>query len=179
MCNNTIMHNELYNLSGNIYKIISNKTDKIYIGSTLQTLEKRLSKHEDGYKLWIDSGFEKYYCTSYEILKYGDHKIVLIKQINFQDRSELFKLEGYYQLDNYYNCVNTSLTLRRPRHVLIDKENEKYTCYCGREMQNKYKTRFHHIRKPTHKINLINNHKDIIIYNEVDKTLHDILDEFN
>jgi hypothetical protein len=173
------MSNESYKLSGIVYKIISNKTEKIYIGSTLQTLEKRLSKHEYGYKLWIESGFEKHYCTSYEILKYKDHKIVLIKQININDRTELFKLEGYYQIENYYNCVNTSLTSPRPRHVLIDKQYEKYKCYCGREMQNKYKTRFHHVRNQIHKINLINNHKDIIIYNEVDKTLDDILDEFN
>ena len=169
------MNNEIGECIGNIYKIVSDSTDKIYIGSTIKTLEKRLSEHESYYKTWIDSDFKYSYCTSYEILKYGDYKIILIKQINIRDRIELFKLEGFYQIENYYHCVNTQICSPRPRTTLIDKEHERYTCYCGREMYNKYKTRFHHIRRISHKINVIENHKTIIILNEVEKTLEDIL----
>lgn len=32
--------------SGRIYKIVSESTDKIYIGSTIRTLEERLESHE-------------------------------------------------------------------------------------------------------------------------------------
>jgi len=32
--------------SGKIYKIISDSTDKIYIGSTVKTLDERLKEHE-------------------------------------------------------------------------------------------------------------------------------------
>jgi hypothetical protein len=171
------MSNSLNYFKGNVYKIISSSTDKIYIGSTIKTIEKRLSEHENGYRAWIDSDFEHSYCTSYEILKYGDYNIILIKQINIRDRDELFKLEGFYQIENYYHCVNTQFSSPRPRNILIDKENKRYTCYCGREMYNKYKTRFHHIRTITHKINVIDNHKDVINLIEIDKLLEDILDD--
>jgi len=160
---------------GNIYKIVSDSTDKIYIGSTVKSLEERLEEHENNYEFWFNKEFKSGYVSSFEILKYGDYKIILIKQINIRDRFELFKLEGFYQIENYYHCVNTQICSPRPRTVLIDKEHERYTCYCGREMYNKYKTRFHHIRKISHKINVIENHKTIIILNEVEKTLEDIL----
>jgi hypothetical protein len=165
--------------NGIIYKIVSDSTDKIYIGSTVKSLEVRLGWHEEGYRRWINSEFKFYYCTSYEILKYGDYKIIFIEQINFNERNELNKLEGFYQLKYYYYCVNTQICLERPRHNLIDTQHIRYRCYCGREMYNKYKTRFFHIRTLTHKLNVIKNHKDIIISNEVDKILVDILDEFN
>jgi predicted GIY-YIG superfamily endonuclease len=57
---------------GNIYKIVSDSTDKIYIGSTVKTLEKRLEYHENSYEIWYHKDFRRGYCTSFEILKYGD-----------------------------------------------------------------------------------------------------------
>jgi hypothetical protein len=60
---------------GNIYKIISYSTDKIYIGSTVKKIEERLEEHEECYALWLSSEFQSGYCTSFEIIKYGDYKI--------------------------------------------------------------------------------------------------------
>ena len=162
---------------GRIYKIISGNTDKIYVGSTVKTIEERLLAHESSYKSWINSEFEYSYCTSYEILKYSDYQIILIEEIKIKNNSELWKLEGFYQIENYYNCVNSSFSSPRPRKTLIDTINERYTCYCGREMYNKYKTRFHHIRTISHKVNVIENHKDIITGILVDNVLNEILDE--
>jgi predicted GIY-YIG superfamily endonuclease len=34
---------------GNIYKIISYSTDKIYIGSTVKKIEERLEEHEESH----------------------------------------------------------------------------------------------------------------------------------
>ena len=40
---------------GKIYKIVSNQTDDIYIGSTCQKLlSTRLGKHRDDYKRWVE-----------------------------------------------------------------------------------------------------------------------------
>ena len=39
--------------NGKIYKIVSDLTDKIYIGSTTQPLYKRHSKHKGNYKQYI------------------------------------------------------------------------------------------------------------------------------
>ena len=63
--------------SGRIYKIVSDKTDKIYIGSTVQTIEERLNIHEESYINWINSDFKTGYLSSFELLKYGDYKIIL------------------------------------------------------------------------------------------------------
>ena len=44
---------------GKIYKIVSDSTDKIYIGSTSRTLAERLELHETTYEKWVNCGFGK------------------------------------------------------------------------------------------------------------------------
>jgi hypothetical protein len=118
---------------GKIYKIVSDSIDKIYIGSTVKTLEERLERHETSYENWFNLDFnKKYYCTSFEILKYGDYKIELLEKYPCSSRSELIKHEGFYIITNYYNCVNTSYCISRPKIHKID-DNEFYTCYCGKK----------------------------------------------
>ena len=146
---------------GRIYKIVSKSTDKIYIGSTIKTLEERLEIHEKEYVQWFNSDFKSYYCTSFEILKYGDYKIELLEECSYSYRNELLKIEGYYQLQNYYNCVNSCICIKRERKSNIDA-NEFYTCYCGRQMKNKWKTRFHHVKTFLHKYIVKENHLDMI-----------------
>ena len=47
---------------GKIYKIVSNQTDDIYIGSTSQNLlSVRLGKHRDEYKRWAEGNKIIYY----------------------------------------------------------------------------------------------------------------------
>ena len=148
--------------SGKIYKIVSDKTDKIYIGSTVKTIKKRLKEHENDYINWFNSDFNKgYYCTSFEILKYGDYKIILLEEYPCSSHSELFQREGCYQLQNYYICVNSNICKKRPRFNKIDS-NEFYTCYCGRTIQNKWKTRLYHIRSWIHKFVVQEIHLDMI-----------------
>ena len=36
--------------TGKIYKIVDNTSDMIYVGSTCQTLEQRLQRHESDYR---------------------------------------------------------------------------------------------------------------------------------
>jgi len=73
---------------GKIYKLVSNQTDKIYIGSTCQRLlSKRLGSHRSHYKMWLAGN----YCNtrSFEILKFNDSQIVLIENFPCQDKYEL------------------------------------------------------------------------------------------
>lgn len=80
--------------TGYIYKIISNQTDKIYIGSTIRDLNERMREHKNKYKQYLN---DKYcYVTSYDIVKFDDAKIELIKEVIFSDRKELNKIEGEY-----------------------------------------------------------------------------------
>ena len=58
---------------GKIYKIYSKMGDVTYYGSTIQTLNSRLTKHKSDIK-------KGKYCNSQDVIKYPDHKIILIEE---------------------------------------------------------------------------------------------------
>jgi len=77
-----------------IYKISSPQCDKFYIGSTTKMkLEKRLWEHKADYKRYIEKGIGS--CmTSFEIIKFEDVIIELIKDVKCENRKELDIIEG-------------------------------------------------------------------------------------
>jgi hypothetical protein len=87
---------------GKIYKIISNETDDVYIGSTIQSLSVRLSGHRRDYKRYL--GGTCAYMSSFDILKYNDAKIILIEECPCNSREQLLKIEQY-KIDNM-DCIN-------------------------------------------------------------------------
>ena len=88
---------------GKIYKIISNQTDDVYYGSTIEiVLSNRLAKHRNNYKSWLSEKFP--YITSFEIMKYSDAKIILLESYPCTSRYELIGREQFY-IDNN-ECVN-------------------------------------------------------------------------
>jgi hypothetical protein len=148
--------------SGKIYKIVSNKTDKIYIGSTIKTIKERLDSHEESYINWINSDFKLGYISSFEILKYGDYKIFLIEEYPCSSYSELFKREGHYQIQNYNLCVNIKIASRRPYFFKTIKLDSNYTCSCGKKIKNNYKFRYYHTKSEQHKLKIQQIHLDMI-----------------
>ena len=64
--------------NGRIYKLVSQQTDKIYIGSTKDKLCKRIAGHKYKYKKWLNDN-TKGFLTSFEIVKFDDCKIELLK----------------------------------------------------------------------------------------------------
>ena len=53
---------------GKIYEIISNQTNDIYYGSTIEDrLTNRLSGHRKNYRQWLSKNFG--YITSFEIMQ--------------------------------------------------------------------------------------------------------------
>jgi len=100
--NNRMLYNIIKNnkMIGRIYKITSSQTDKIYIGSTINGLLERLMNHKSQFK-----NNKKNYCSSKEIVCFSDCKIELIDIIEFENKSELFKLEKTY-INTTPNCVN-------------------------------------------------------------------------
>lgn len=90
-------------MKGLIYKIVSDSTDKVYIGSTTKTLQERLQGHKYDYKGYLKWNNE--YISSYELVKYKNCKIELLEEMEFTDKRELHKLEGYY-ISNTQNVVN-------------------------------------------------------------------------
>lgn len=103
--------------NGKIYKIISNQTDKVYVGSTTQPLCERLSSHRSKYKRYLIN--KNTYITSFELVKYDDAKIILIENYPCQNKEELHAKE-YDWMDKTENCVNK---------VISKSKNPKYVDY--------------------------------------------------
>lgn len=107
-----------------IYTIRSHQTDKIYIGSTTQRLSKRLYEHRKKYRLFKDQNSKcNDYYTSYEILKYEDHYIELIKEFPCENLQQLRKEEGKHIRSS--NCVNKYISGRNSYsdYTEIEKKN--------------------------------------------------------
>ena len=76
-----------------IYTIRSHQTNKYYIGSTTQSLSRRLSEHIRDYKKYLVNNDNKY-MSSYEILQYNDYYIELLISYPCNSRDELHRKEG-------------------------------------------------------------------------------------
>jgi hypothetical protein len=90
---------------GKIYKIVSDQTDKVYIGSTTRTLAQRLAKHKDNYNQCSQGKHLSNNTTSFEILKHGDAKIILIELFPCKLKCELEARE-YFYIQQEKNKVN-------------------------------------------------------------------------
>ena len=87
------------------------------------------------YIKWLNS--LRNYCTSSEILKYGDYSIELLEDYPCLNRYELNYREGYYQLLNFLNCVNTVISGgKKYRCQNLDNTEKHHMCYCGRIILN-------------------------------------------
>ncbi len=80
---------------GKIYKIVSPNHTKVYIGSTVKTLDDRFSNHKS-----------RHNCCSTEIIDVGDARIELIEFFPCFDKAELEDREGEVQLMDWDGCVN-------------------------------------------------------------------------
>ena len=73
---------------GKIYKLISNQTTDVYYGSAIEPyLTNRLSGHRNYYKRWIKG--KGHYVSSFEIVKYEDCDVVLVKPFPCSSKDEL------------------------------------------------------------------------------------------
>ena len=106
--------------NGKIYTIRSYQTDDIYVGSTLQTLTKRLSKHKASFKMWKND--THHYTSSYDIIKYGDAYIELIELFPCNSKMELGRREG--ELIRSMDCVNKRIE-GRTKQEWVDENKDK------------------------------------------------------
>ena len=100
-----------------IYKIIDNTNGNIYIGSTCQSLKRRLSHHKSDYKRFLKglSGNTK----SFDIIKNNDYKIELIEACDIKTKQELFQKERYYIENN--DCLNKNIPCRSQKEYQENK----------------------------------------------------------
>ncbi len=85
--------------NGKIYKISCNVTGEYYVGSTIQTLERRLDKHISTYKCKKNG-----ILTVFKILDGNDFKIELIENVECDNKEQLLEKERYHILNT--DCVN-------------------------------------------------------------------------
>jgi len=89
--------------NGKIYKIVCNKTNLVYIGSTTQNyLSDRLKGHRCNYKRFLNNNYN--YVLSYKILENNDYYIELVELFPCNSKDELLVRERYY-FDNI-DCIN-------------------------------------------------------------------------
>ena len=79
--------------TGFIYSPNSQNAKSQYIGSTTQSLNVRLSKHKNAHKKYKAGTKNATRTTSFEILSQPDCEITLLSQIEFENRTELYKAE--------------------------------------------------------------------------------------
>jgi hypothetical protein len=108
-----------------IYKISSPQTDKFYIGSTTHKLNIRLQSHISQYKRYLEKKYG--YTTSYEVVKFNDAVIELIKDVKCENKKELHKIEGEFIKEYHDRILNKFVagrTLKEWRNVNKEKISE-------------------------------------------------------
>jgi hypothetical protein len=92
--------------NGKIYKMVSHQTEKVYVGSTCQTLSRRFGKHKSDYN--VHSLNKK--SSAFEIVQYDDADIILLESFPCKSKEELHAKEREYieKLD----CVNKVIPTR-------------------------------------------------------------------
>jgi len=80
---------------GKIYKIVSSKTDKVYIGSTVHKLPSRMSSHRRTYKQYQAGGIT-YHVSSSDIFPFGDAEIIMVESYPCASKYELETRERYW-----------------------------------------------------------------------------------
>lgn len=109
---------------GKVYKLTSEQTDKIYVGSTaLKYLSQRLQKHKEMYAAFSkDQKHIKFY--SYKLFELGDVKIELIEKFPCDAKTQLVEREEYWRIQLSELCVN-----HNKAHIAVDKKTYKHDWY--------------------------------------------------
>lgn len=139
------MSTKIYDI-GRIYKISSPNTDKIYIGSTVQSLNDRFSHHKRYFNYKEANNHRK----SSDIIAYGDAVITELFKFENITLNELHSHEHKVILEN--NVVNKQLNgdqkkikEHRKHH---DKEFTVCCMYCECEMKKRNMS--NHIKSMKH-----------------------------
>ena len=109
------------NFVGRVYKLVSPQTDKVYIGSTKQTLKRRLQGHKHDYARHHNGTYN--YTTSFGILKYADVSIQLLYEGEFACAKEMHIQEGQY-IQVTVGCINNRIEGRSIKQWYKDNKHD-------------------------------------------------------
>lgn len=110
-------------MKATIYIIRSPNTEKVYIGSTINDLHVRKSKHYNDFSRYNRKIL--HYKTSYEVIKAGDCIFDTLAVIDVPTKLDMYKLEAFY-IKQYPTAINKQKPSNQ--HPALCKE---HTCVCG------------------------------------------------
>lgn len=105
-----------------IYKIVCSQSDICYVGSTFNLLKHRMNEHRFNFKRWDENKTTSEIAIYPYFQKYGPYecKIMLIKQYEVADRSQLLAYETLSINKSKRNCVN-----KIPPFALLKRQRQK------------------------------------------------------
>lgn len=125
-------------IHGTVYKIINSVDDEVYVGSTTKTKEERMYKHR------TSSNRQKHYklYKHFSLIGLDKFEIIVIEDDLFENKQELYKLEGFYI--NLLGTLNSNIAGRTMKEYYMDHiEDFKQYYLNNREdilrYQNQYK----------------------------------------
>jgi len=130
--------------NGKIYKLVSDSTDKIYVGSTCNPLYKRINQHRQDYK-------RNRTISSKEIIKFEDCKIILIEDFACERKEQLTARERYWIEQNKNICVNMKIPTRTDNEYY--KQNKDKLLEQSKEYREQNKDNIREQRKEFYKQN--------------------------
>lgn len=94
--------------NGKVYKLVCNVTGLVYVGSTTQPLSVRKAEHVRTFKRYQLG--KTHYVTSFKIIESGDFDIVLVEEVECENKEQLHRKEREWieKLD----CVNKVVPTR-------------------------------------------------------------------
>lgn len=119
--------------NGKIYKLISDQSDKIYIGSTTQSLSRRLAKHKSDYH--VNKKNNTCTISSLLIVQFSDVKIILIEKCPCDNIEELLSREQYWidffksQIINKNDAVKNVEKVKQNKKIYYNNNKEKLSDY--------------------------------------------------
>jgi hypothetical protein len=121
---------------GKIYRIYSpsHLEDGEYIGSTIETLSRRMSNHRRNYRQYCEGN--NHFISSFDLLKYDDARIELIEECPCENREQLLRKEGEY-IRGSGKCLNHRIAGRTK--IEYHKDNK--------DVRNEYSKRYYETHK--------------------------------
>lgn len=126
-----------------VYALTCKDSTKIYFGSSMQTKQRRYSKHKYDFNRYKNG--KGNYCASYELFEIGDVEIHVIMDCPCVDEIQLRQIEQIY-LDNC-ECVNiknayiSEETIKQYRKEY--QQTEKYKNYEKERNQKEERKEYH------------------------------------
>lgn len=122
--------------NGKIYKLISEQTDDLYVGSTTKPrLSSRLAEHR--YDFVRNAG-----NTSKALMQYDDVKIILLEGFPCNTKDELRARENLWQQQLKNHAVNNNLAIGQD-NVKRDASNQKFRLNNAAKLRARDKAYYH------------------------------------